>query len=148
MKQLARNLRHVQTDAEAQLWRHLRNRQLGGFKFRRQYWIGNYIVDFVCVEHSLIVEIDGGQHAHEVIASQDQARTAFLEKQGFRVLRFWNNEVLGNTQSVLESILSVLQNITPHPPLSPQRGEGGKMTTPHSILSPERERGQGNDLQD
>ncbi|MGH8278350.1 MAG: endonuclease domain-containing protein [Gammaproteobacteria bacterium] len=140
MKRLARNLRRTQTDAERLLWQHLRNRRLNGFKFRRQYRVENYIVDFVCVEYSLIVEIDGGQHAQDVIASQDQARTAFLEWKAFKIQRFWNNGVLGNTQAVLENILSVLQNITLtlSLTLSPQWREGGEAATPQSILSPER----------
>jgi len=124
MKQLARKLRHNQTDAENLLWRHLRNRQLNGFKFRRQYWIESYIVDFACVEQKIVVELDGGQHASETMRTNDRKRTAFLESHGFKVLRFWNNEIIQETKAVLETIMAVLQNTTPHPTLSPQRGEG------------------------
>lgn len=128
MKQLARNLRRNQTDAERLLWRRLRDRQLAGFKFRRQYWIENHIVDFACVEKGLIVELDGSQHANEAFNTNDEQRTAFLAGRGLKVLRFWNNEVIGNTEAVLESILAVLLD-TPHPSLSPQRGEGNKDAT-------------------
>ncbi|WP_084182762.1 endonuclease domain-containing protein [Nevskia soli] len=99
---LARNLRSNSTDAERLIWRSLRNRTLFSCKFRRQYPIGPYIADFACVEKRLIVELDGGQHADNVI--QDEARTAFLQTQGYRVLRFWNNDVLSQTAAVLEAI--------------------------------------------
>lgn len=124
MKQLARTLRHNQTDAENLLWRHLRNQQLSGFKFRRQYWIENYIVDFVCIKQGIVIELDGGQHASNAILASDKKRTAFLESRGFKVLRFWNNEILANTEGVLEHVLSVLNETTPHPTLSPRRGDG------------------------
>ena len=99
-------LRRNQTDAETLLWRHLRNRQLGGFKFRRQHSFPPYIVDFVCIEKRLVVELDGDQHTRAVEA--DERRTKFLEQKGFRVIRFWNNELLGNTEGVLERILELL----------------------------------------
>ncbi|MFH1034502.1 MAG: DUF559 domain-containing protein [Pseudomonadota bacterium] len=92
MKGLARSLRKGQTEAERLLWRRLRSRGLAAFKFRRQHLIGPFIVDFVCLDRKLIVEADGGQHA--LAAEQDQRRTRYLESQGFRVLRFWNNQVL------------------------------------------------------
>ena len=82
-KQLARTLRKNQTDAENWLWRNLRNRELGGWKFRRQYWIGNYVVDFVCIEKKLIIELDGGQHALQV--EQDDQRSVFLKEKGYQV---------------------------------------------------------------
>jgi very-short-patch-repair endonuclease len=103
----ARELRHSLTDAERKLWRELRHRRLDGYKFRRQVWIGSYIVDFVCVEQQLIVEIDGGQHATAV--AYDAHRTAQLENRGYRVVRFWNNDVLGNTEGVLQSLLAELR---------------------------------------
>lgn len=81
-----RQLRTNQTDAEKRLWRALRNRQLGNAKFRRQVSIGPYVVDFLCHEASLVIELDGGQHADRV--DHDARRTAFLEKEGYRVLRF------------------------------------------------------------
>jgi very-short-patch-repair endonuclease len=102
-----KNLRKNQTDAEAVLWRHLRNRQLGGFKFRRQHSFPPYIVDFVCIEKRLVVELDGGQHANATEA--DERRTKFLEQKGFSVVRFWNNDALGNTEAVLERILELLK---------------------------------------
>ena len=122
MKQFARNLRRNQTDAEKRLWRSLRDRQVCGFKFRRQHIIEPYIVDFVCIEKKLIVEIDGGQHAEKVDA--DNERTKYLEDNGYRVIRFWNNDVLGNTDVVLDVILDKL-NETPHPSPLPSKGRGG-----------------------
>jgi very-short-patch-repair endonuclease len=110
----ARALRVNQTDAERRLWFHLRNRALRDAKFRRQFSIGPYIADFVCAEHMLIIELDGGQHSERVEA--DARRTAFLEAQGYRVMRFWNNDVLANTEGVLEAILNVLDASVPHPP--------------------------------
>jgi len=98
----AKQLRKNSTDAERLLWRHLRSKQLNGLKFRRQEQIGNYIVDFVCYEKSVVVEADGGQHAENV--KKDTERTAWLNSQGFLVLRFWNNEVLENIDGVLEVI--------------------------------------------
>lgn len=104
----ARHLRKNSTEAERKLWSRLRRKQLLGYRFRRQRPIGPYIVDFVCLEASLIVEVDGGQHAEQI--AKDEARTLYLEKKGFRVIRFWNNDVLANTESVLETILQNLQN--------------------------------------
>ena len=118
MQHLARNLRTNQTDAERLLWRHLRNRNICGHKFRRQQIVDPYIVDFVCPEKRLIVELDGGQHAER--QSEDAARTEFLEHQGFRVMRFWNNEVLTNIEGVLYSIECALLGF----PSPPARGEG------------------------
>ena len=98
----ARTLRTNSTDAETKLWQNLRARQLDGFKFRRQQPLGNYIVDFVCFEKRLIIEIDGGQHA--VNRKKDIERDTWLKKEGYQVLRFWNNEVLGNHEGVLSVI--------------------------------------------
>jgi very-short-patch-repair endonuclease len=102
----ARNLRERSTDAERLLWSRLRNRQLSGCKFRRQQPIGPYVVDLVCLEHRLVIELNGGQHAEQ--QSQDEIRTAFLQKEGYRVLRFWNNQILGELDSVLDVIYSTL----------------------------------------
>jgi len=102
----ARVLRERSTDAEKLLWSRLRNRQLLGCKFRRQQPIGSYVVDFVCLEHRMVIELDGGQHAEQ--QSQDEVRTAFLQKEGYRVLRFWNNQILGELDSVLNVIYSTL----------------------------------------
>lgn len=104
---VARKMRKNLTDAERKLWKHLRLRGVGGHKFRRQQIIGKYIVDFACMEKKLIVEVDGGQHGENV--AYDSERTAWLEAQGFRVVRFWNNEVLENVEIVSDSILRVLE---------------------------------------
>lgn len=109
-------LRRNSTDVERLLWRHLRNRQLDNAKFRRQVSIGKYIVDFVCFEARLIIELDGGQHNNNL---NDLKRTYWLEQQRFRVIRFWNNEVLKNLYEVKEAILRELKN-TPHPSPLPQ----------------------------
>ncbi len=105
------------------MWMLLRDRRLSGLKFRRQHPIGAYIADFCCVEVRLIIELDGGHHASNRTA--DTCRSQFLEAEGYRVLRFWNNEVLGNTAGVLQRIVESL--ISPHPSLSPEgRGMGGE----------------------
>lgn len=98
----ARQLRRRQTDAEAKLWRELRNRQFVDAKFRRQVPLGGYIVDFLCEEQALIVELDGGQHAAD--SNHDQERTQWLENEGYRVVRFWNNDVMENIEGVLEEL--------------------------------------------
>ena len=104
---LARRLRRRQTDAERKLWAGLRRSQLDSLKFRRQVPRGPYIADFVCEAALLIVELDGGQHGDEEGLANDQIRTIYLESLGYRVLRFWNPEVLTNTQGVLDTILDV-----------------------------------------
>ena len=114
MTTLAKNLRKRATEAERILWRHLRGRQLEGFKFRRQQPIGNYIVDFVCFEKWIIIELDGGQHA--TLTEKDSKREKWLSKRGFKVIRFWNNGVLTNICGVLELIKEHCLN---HPPLTP-----------------------------
>ncbi len=103
----ARRLRTEATDAERRLWYFLRRRQLGGCKFRRQYPLAGFIVDFVCLTARLVVELDGGQHLDAV--DYDQTRTTVLERQGYRVLRFWNDDVLLRTDAVLGVILEALQ---------------------------------------
>jgi very-short-patch-repair endonuclease len=102
----ARVLRKNPTEAERSLWKHLRLRQLHGHKFRRQQPLGQYIVDFVCLEKRLIVELDGGQHAGQ--AGSDAERTAWLEAQGFHVLRFWNHNLLNESEAVKEAIAEAL----------------------------------------
>ena len=97
-----------QTEAEHRLWNLVRNRALASQKFRRQYVIGPYTCDFVCIEKQLVVEIDGGQHALQV--EQDENRTAYLRSQGFTVIRFWNHEVLAETEAVLEKILDAIES--------------------------------------
>lgn len=105
LKQNVRNLKQNMTLAEQKLWYHLRSKRLNGIKFRRQLTIGGYIVDFVSMEHRLIIELDGGQHSEQI--EYDERRTAFLNAQGYRVLRFWNNEVLQQTEAVLEKIIEM-----------------------------------------
>jgi len=118
LNQLAKNLRANQTDAEKLLWRYLRSKQLESTKFRRQQPIGDYIVDFVSLDKKLIIELDGGQHSTN--AEKDQQKDKWLSKQGFKVLRFWNNDVIKNTKGVLAAIM---EDITPSPnPSPPGRG--------------------------
>jgi very-short-patch-repair endonuclease len=100
-------MRREMTDAERLLWSQLRQRQVAGLKFRRQHPLGSFIVDFACIEAGLVIEVDGGQHDERQPA--DEARTAWLNSQGYRVLRFWNNEVLDNLDGVREAIWTALQ---------------------------------------
>ena len=95
------------TPAELQLWKHLRGKQLGGYRFRRQQPLGQYILDFVCVEAKLVIEIDGGQHAEQT--AYDETRTQYLQNLGFTVIRYWNHEVLQQTHAVLTAILNKLE---------------------------------------
>ncbi|WP_332311006.1 endonuclease domain-containing protein [Stenotrophomonas sp. SY1] len=106
MRRRARRLRNNPTDAEARLWQFLRRRQLAGYRFRRQVPLAGYIVDFVCLERSLVIELDGGQHLEH--ARYDQQRSQVLEASGYRVLRYWNDAVLKQTSDVLEDVLRVL----------------------------------------
>nr|WP_284734798.1 DUF559 domain-containing protein [Sphingosinicella terrae] len=122
----AKWMRAHPTEAERRLWTMLRDRRLQAFKFRRQQIIDPYIVDFVCFAERLIIEADGSQRADN---KDDARRDSFLRRQGFRVLRFWNNEVLSESDAVAETIFAAL--LTPHPPKppawappSPARGEG------------------------
>lgn len=105
----ARRLRRDMTDAEKRIWYALRDRRFAGWKFRRQETIGDrYVVDFICFKASLIVEIDGGQHSDEV----DAERTAFLVAEGYRVIRFWNNDVMSNLEGVASRLYEALHH--PH----------------------------------
>jgi very-short-patch-repair endonuclease len=115
-------MRRGQTDAERKLWYAVRAGRLDGWKFRRQVPIGRYIVDFVCPARRLIVELDGGQHADQ--QDYDAARTAFLEGQGYRVMRFQNGEVLRNLVEVTGQIWCTLTGNLPLPNPSPLEGEG------------------------
>jgi very-short-patch-repair endonuclease len=108
-----RQLRKNLTDAERFLWKELRLRQIEGFKFRRQQPIDPYIVDFVCFEKRLIIEVDGGQHSEKT--SYDFQRDEWLKGQGFRILRFWNSQVLNEIEAVEETIRNALLNYTPPP---------------------------------
>jgi very-short-patch-repair endonuclease len=132
----AKELRRRMTDAERQLWYWLRAHRFHNAKFKRQAPIGPYIVDFVCFEQSVVIEVDGGQHAEN---RADLDRDAWLKSQGFRVLRFWNNDVLGNTAAVRETIAALVSDplAVPSPgalraPPSPTRGEGKSNNARHS----------------
>ncbi len=117
----SRGLRKDPSDAERALWGILRKRGVQGHRFRRQAPVGPYIVDFVCFEIRLVIEVDGGQHAEQ--ADYDAARTAWLESQGFRVMRFWNNEVLEQMGAVKEAVWLEI-------------GGGAPIQTPHPSDSP------------
>ncbi|WP_342736001.1 DUF559 domain-containing protein [Bradyrhizobium sp. B117] len=105
LRQFARNMRHEPTDAEAAMWRLLRDRRLSTYKFRRQVPFKKYILDFVCFDKRLVIEIDGSQHAE---SQRDAARDAILSSEGFSIARYWNNDVLQRPTSVLEDILAKL----------------------------------------
>ena len=121
MNDYARELRNSATDAERRLWQRLRRRQLNGFKFRRQRPVGPYVCDFVCLEASVVVELDGSQHVAQ--APYDANRDAFLRSRGFRVLRFWNGDVFSHPDSVVETIFEALH-----------RPEWKGASTDHSFL--------------
>ena len=120
----AKTLRANQTEAEQRLWYHLRAHRFMNLKFKRQKPMGRFIVDFVCVEQQLIIEIDGGQHAEQT--EYDQHRDAWLRSQGYTVLRFWNHEVMQQLEGVLEQIRSTIA-LSPAP--LPRVGEGSNGTT-------------------
>jgi very-short-patch-repair endonuclease len=108
----ARILRNQSTDAERHLWQHLRGKQLGGHRFRRQVPIAGFIADFACLEAKLAIELDGGQHQER--RRDDQRRDIRIEAEGFQVLRFWDDQVFRETQAVLEEIMRVLNVSFPH----------------------------------
>jgi very-short-patch-repair endonuclease len=111
----AKNNRRSLTPAETKLWNILRDSKLEGCKFRRQETISNYIVDFICYEKSLIIEIDGGQHNKKTNELFDKERTGYLNNQGFKVLRFWNNEILENIEGVYNIIVNTIKETKPSP---------------------------------
>ncbi len=115
----ASRLRREMTDAERALWNEVRGRRLAGYKFKSQWTLGPHVADFCCWERRLVVELDGSQHTEEA----DAARTASLSTMGYRVIRFWNNDVLTNMDGVLQTILVALES-HPHPGPLPQAGEG------------------------
>jgi type I restriction enzyme M protein len=108
IKILAKVLRLNQTEIEGHLWQYLRDRRLGGYKFRRQHPMKGFILDFYCPQKKLAVELDGGQHDTNHQIEYDQNRTAILEKEGIKVIRYWDNEVLQNTDGILNDILEEL----------------------------------------
>ena len=140
LKPLARTMRHRQTDAERAMWRLLRDRRLVGFKFRRQVPLDYFIADFLCYPGRLIIELDGSQHAE---SKGDARRDEYLRSQEFRVLRFWNNDVLARPTSVLETFWHALHTPSSAPSghLLPQRGEG--KPTEDSGVSPSPLAGEG-----
>ena len=105
----ARSLRKAPTDAERALWRALRGRQMDGLRFRRQHPLGPYIADFVCLERRLVIEVDGGQHGEPAQSAHDERRSTWLASEGYRVLRFWNRDVLRAIDDVLTTIWGALQ---------------------------------------
>ncbi|TGQ74496.1 MAG: endonuclease domain-containing protein [Mesorhizobium sp.] len=111
-RNFARSLRHGMTEAEGKLWQELRDRRLDGIKFRRQVPLGRYVADFVCVEANLIIEIDGSQHAD---AASDRSRDADLKARGFRVLRFWNDDVLRDVNAVCDTIIAYVRDTSLQP---------------------------------
>jgi very-short-patch-repair endonuclease len=113
------------SEAEKRLWSRLRAHRMDGRKFRRQHALGTYIVDFVCLDSRLIIELDGDSHANDSREALDAQRTAYLEKLGFRVIRFWNDYVLTDLDSVTGTVFEELNGISrPSPQPSPRRGEG------------------------
>jgi len=118
LRNKAKRLRKKLTETEKYLWNYLRNKQIDRFKFRRQQPIGKYIVDFINFEKKLVIEVDGGQHS--IYKKKDVIRDKYLKKEGYKVLRFWDNEVLNNIEGVLEMIIN---NLSPSPKSSPLKGE-------------------------
>jgi very-short-patch-repair endonuclease len=141
MLERARSLRRDMTPQERLLWSQLRDRRLGGFKFRKQMWLAGYIADFACTEARLVVEADGSQHAED--AAYDAVRLAAFASIGWRTLRFWNNEITENLDGVLTVITAALPSpsrAAPPPAFpSPLQGEGG---SPAPTPSPCRGEGQ------
>ncbi|MFO1187469.1 MAG: endonuclease domain-containing protein [Alphaproteobacteria bacterium] len=120
-------MRRQQTDSERLLWAAFRRAQIEGVQFRRQQAIGPFVVDFFCPAARLVVEVDGEQHGNDGVHARDVARTRWLEARGYRVLRFWNEDVKNNREGVAETIrLAVRARMTPPPQPSPTRGEGEK----------------------
>jgi len=115
---IQRALRNAMTDAEIRLWQRLRGRQVAGCKFRRQHPFLDYVLDFVCLEKRLVVDVDGGQHLE---SARDRVRDARLQESGFQVLRFWNNQVLQEMDAVVEAIWTALQGETAISNPSPSR---------------------------
>ncbi|MBZ9672220.1 endonuclease domain-containing protein [Mesorhizobium sp. B2-1-8] len=111
-RNFARSLRRAMTEAEGRLWQELRDRRLDGIKFRRQMPFGKYVADFVCIEASLIIEIDGSQHAD---SDSDRSRDADLKARGFRILRFWNDDVLRDMNAVCDTIIAYIRDTSLQP---------------------------------
>jgi len=115
------------TSAEQILWRQLRKFEVKGSHFRRQVVIGPYIADFVCLAARLVIEVDGSQHGNELDRRHDEMRTRWLQSEGYRVIRFWNNDVMNRTEAVIETIHGLIHATPPRPPSAgdpPPQGEG------------------------
>ncbi len=130
--QRSRELRAQSSEAEQKLWRHLRRKQIGSFRFRRQFSLGPYFTDFVCLPARLVIEVDGSQHAQEPQALHDARRTAWLNRNDFRVLRFWTDEVMTNIEAVFGTIDEAVRTPPPNVrsqssrPFAPSRKGRGK----------------------
>jgi very-short-patch-repair endonuclease len=138
--EFSRRQRRAPSVAVGRVWQHVRGRRLAGFKFVREEPIGPYTVDFCCRERKLVVEIDGSQH---VDSERDRVRDAWLRAHGYQVLRFWNSDVLSETEGVIAAIIAALAeevafDEAPHPSLSPRAGSGNRQNRP---VSTRRERG-------
>jgi very-short-patch-repair endonuclease len=118
-------MRREPTDAERVLWQRLRHLTVGGSHFRRQATIGPYFADFACHAARLVIELDGGQHNEARGLARDARRSADLESRGYRVLRFWNNDVLGNVEGVMETIAAAVRDAGPPPPTPPRHASHG-----------------------
>jgi very-short-patch-repair endonuclease len=128
-RKAAKTLRANTTAAEDNLWRHLRRLEVKGSHFRRQVPIGPYVADFACLKARLIIEVDGSQHGNYVDSRRDEVRKRWLNSEGYRVVRFWNNDVMSKTEAVLEAIYDAIAVTPPRLPLAgdpPPPGEGGE----------------------
>jgi very-short-patch-repair endonuclease len=122
LRDRAKVMRSDATEAEHRMWQILRGKRLAGYKFKRQLPVDHFIVDFVCLSRRLIIEVDGGQHSD---SPGDGRRDGYLRAQGFRILRFWNNDMFNNEEGVLTSILNALESPLPNPPPATGRGANG-----------------------
>jgi very-short-patch-repair endonuclease len=128
-RKTAKLLRANTTGAEDILWRHLKRLEVKGSHFRRQVPIGPYVADFACLKERLIIEVDGSQHGNDLNSCRDETRTHWLNSEGYRVMRFWNNEVMSKTEAVLEAVYNAIAVTPPRLPMAgdpPPQGEGGK----------------------
>ncbi|MFM9890994.1 MAG: endonuclease domain-containing protein [Rickettsiales bacterium] len=139
----ARRLRHNSTEAERKFWQHVRNRQIDGYKIRRQFPVHGYVLDFACEELRFAIELDGGQHNHPIRQFIDTARTQKLESAGWQVARFWNNEVLENMEGVLTQIVQLLhardasQGPSPEAPSGASTSPQGEVVSRHDTANHE-----------
>jgi very-short-patch-repair endonuclease len=134
-RETARRLRKTSTDAEIKLWRHLRQMPMLGSHFRRQVPVGPYVADFACMATKLLIELDGGQHGEPDNANRDEARTRWLEAEGYRVIRFWNNEIMSNIDGVMEAIYAAVYGDT-NAELQRLKHERRRVTEPDAHPTP------------